>query len=143
MPELDGAGPAEMMRPLGLDRGLGPPGHLGRGLAALGDLDEPGPGVARVGNPADVARALELVHEETRRLLSDLGPFGQVGDPGAVRVDAGEHPPLGGGDVAEAGRGQVLEHPVLHGPVGDEAEQGEVQLAWVVILGHPALALLT
>jgi hypothetical protein len=46
--ELGGTGAAEVPSPLGFDRGLGLPGDLDRGPAPLGDLDQPGPGVARI-----------------------------------------------------------------------------------------------
>src|SRR5690349_4617672 len=141
MAELGGGLLAQVRGPFGLDLGLGLPGDLDRGPAALGDLHQPGAGVAGIGDPADVAGPLELVDQEARGLLGDQGALGQVGEPSAVRVDPGEHAPLRGGRVAEAGRGQVREHPGLHGAVDDEGEQADVRLVPRVIFGHEALDL--
>ena len=43
------------------------------------DRDELGPCVARVGDPANVARPLELIHDGPERLLTDLRGVGELG----------------------------------------------------------------
>jgi hypothetical protein len=59
-------------------------------------------GVSGIRLPAYVPTALELVNEEARGLLGDLGLLGEVREPGAVRTDAGEQPGLSDCDVVEA-----------------------------------------
>ena len=85
------------------------------------------PGVGRVGDASDVARALQLVDEEPRGLLGDLGLLGEVGEPAAVHGDALEDPRLRRGDVAEPGLGERGEDAGLHRPVRDEQQQPQVQ----------------
>jgi hypothetical protein len=72
--ELEGGLFAQVGGPFGLDLGFGLPGHFDRGPAAAGDLYQPGPGIAGIGNPADVTVPLELVDQEAGRLLGDQGP---------------------------------------------------------------------
>ena len=55
--ELGGGLLAQVRGSFGLDLGLGLPGDLDRGPAALGDLHQPGAGVAGIGDPAELALA--------------------------------------------------------------------------------------
>jgi hypothetical protein len=91
---LRGGRLTEVPGPFGLNLGLDRAGHRDRGRAAFGDLHEARAGVRRVGYPADVTSPLQLIDQESCRLLGDLGPLGQLGHPRARRVDLGEDPAL-------------------------------------------------
>jgi hypothetical protein len=72
-----------MAGPFGLDLGFGPACHLDRRQAARRDADQARAGVSGIRLPAYVPTALELVNEEARGLLGDLG-LAQTGVPAAA-----------------------------------------------------------
>ncbi len=67
---------------------LDDPGDRDDGVTLVGEADEAGAGIARVGDPFDVAVLLELVDEVAGRGLGDLGGLGELGQPRAGVVDA-------------------------------------------------------
>jgi hypothetical protein len=115
-----------VLRPLSLHLPLHGPGELDRGQPALGDHHEPRPAVVRIRYTADVAGALQLVHQEAGGLLRHLRLLGQVGQACALGADPLEDASLRDGDVVESRRGERAEDPRLHRAVREVAEQSQV-----------------
>jgi len=59
------------------------PGRRVERPPAVGQSDQPGPPVGRIGDPLDVAVPLEVGDDLAHRLGRDVGVPGQVGDPRA------------------------------------------------------------
>ena len=74
--------------------------------------------------PAE-AHGLQGGDEQAGRLLGDLGPLGEVGEPRAVVGDALGDARLRGGDGV-ALLAHRAQHPFVHRAVGDVHQRGEV-----------------
>ncbi|OLT09765.1 hypothetical protein BJF78_06010 [Pseudonocardia sp. CNS-139] len=138
LPQPPHPGRAEVRGPLGLHLRHGGRGQRDHRPPALGDPDQPGARVGRIGHPFHVAGAFQLVHEEPGRLLGDLRLLGELGEPAAVRPDPLEHAGLRRGHVVVPGGGQRGEHPRLHRPVRDVEQEAGVELLRRRS-GHPLL----
>src|SRR5258708_40179216 len=97
-------------------------GYLDRPPATLLDHDQPGAAVRWVGDPADIAQALQLIDQHAGALLGHLRLVSEVREARTVGGDALEHPALGEGPVVEPGILEGPENPVLGVPVRDEQQ---------------------
>ena len=70
--------------------------------AFVGEHDQPGAGVVRVGSPLDVALRDELIDQLGCGLPGDVEVFGQLGDGRAASRKPGEGKAMRGPDVVEA-----------------------------------------
>lgn len=129
--ELPGPGPAQVSLPGGLDATDNRDADLDELVSLRGQGDEPGAGVAGVGDALDVSRTLELIDDGTHRLLADLRCLGEFGEPGTFRGDALEHAGLVERDVMPV-RLQCGHHGRLHEAVRDEQQEAEIEFAWIV-----------
>src|SRR5277367_2679261 len=83
-------------------------GHLDRPPATLLDHDQPGAAIRGVGDPADIAQALQLIDQHAGALLTHLRLVSEFREARTGRRDALEQPALGEGPVVEPG---ILEGP--------------------------------
>src|SRR5487761_849900 len=95
-------------------------GYLDLPPAALLDHDQPGAAIRGVGDPADIAQALQLIDQHAGALLAHLCLVSEVREARTVRGDALKQPALGEGPVVEPGILEGTENPVLGVPVRDE-----------------------
>jgi len=97
------------------------------GPAPLGEEDQAGTPVARIGSTLDVAVLFEVVDQVAHRLFGDLGAFGELGEARALRLDVLEDRGVGGADVVEASLGQALcdsQHDLLEWAPQQDADVG-------------------
>ena len=59
-------------------------------LPTVGEHDELGPAIGRIGPTLHIAQVLEFVHEFAHGLRGDVGHAGQIGEPAAVGLDLRE-----------------------------------------------------
>ena len=114
---------AQVGSPFGLDlRDLG--GRCGAQLfAPIGEHDQAGPRVGRVGFARDVAVGLQVVDERARGLLGHSGLLGKVGDADPFAVQPLADAALGEGQIVEAGGPHGFEHPGFGGAMCNEHQQ--------------------
>ena len=81
------------------------------------------------GTRSDVAGLLELVDKEAGRLLRDLCGLREFGEPRAIRPDSLEDACLRDRQIGKPGCLDGREDLTLDGPVRDEEQQAQVEVA--------------
>ena len=84
------------------------------------DHDQPGAPIGRVGDPAGIAKAFQLIDQHPGALFTHLRLISEVRETRTVRGEALKHPNLGQGPVVEPGILDGPEDSVLHVAIRDE-----------------------
>lgn len=120
--------PADRLRPLRLDSGVGCNGRLVQPLALLSEADQSRPIVGWVGTKLEVPVRFQVPQQVVDGLLAELSPGGQFGRAPSLGTRPPEQGHVGRTDIGEAGRDYAGVDAPAH--VVQRQAQQRAELEW-------------